>query len=72
MRSFFPNTWEQISIQSLLLGPWVKVRNDKSENEVSLHFFRRRGENDEGVGMKLARFLQPLHLGLSLRYLDGR
>ena len=52
--SFFPNAWEQISIQSLLLGPRVKVRNGKSENEVSLHFFRRRGKNDEGVGMKLA------------------
>ena len=46
--------WEHISIQKLLLEPGVKVRNGKSENEVSLHFFRRRGENDEGVGMKLA------------------
>ena len=36
---FFPNAWEQISIQSLLLEPRVKVRNGKSENEVSLHFF---------------------------------
>ena len=72
MRSFFPNAWEQISIQSLLLGPGVKVRNGKSENEVSLHFFRRCGENDEGGRMKLAQFLQPLYRGLSLRFLDGR
>ena len=36
---FFPNAWEQISIQSLLLELGVKVRNGKSENEVSLHFF---------------------------------
>ena len=40
------------SRQSLLLEPGVKVRNGKSKNEVSLHFFCRRGEKGEGVGTK--------------------
>ena len=50
--------WKHILIQNLLLGPGVKVRNGKSENEVSLltrfTFGGRHGKNDEGVGAKLA------------------